>query len=147
MTDLIQQRTPHDCALACMAMLTGKTWEETNAIIGHLVEYEGERRGMKDKQEALELLGFSNDYENGENVGTYSAMRRPYCISPEFFRSITWGRRALLSVPSLNNPGGWHMIYWDGAKLFDPSTKKTYAEWSDLKPNEIVIFREALSSS
>lgn len=142
MTTLIQQRTPHDCALACMAMLTGKTWEETNAIVGHLVDYEGDRRGMKDEQEALELLGFTNDYEAGECIGTFVHAHRGFYISPEYFRSMAWGRRALMSVPSLNNPGGWHMIYWDGSRIFDPSPLKTYSRWADLKPDNMSLFRE-----
>lgn len=142
MTDLIRQRTPHDCAIACMAMLTGRSWEDTSALVGHLVDYEGERRGMRREDEALKLLGFDDRWENGEPVGSVSHLHRGFYISPEYFRSIAWGRRALMAVPSLNIPGGWHMIYWDGTKVFDPSPLKTYTRWCDLKPDDMHLFRE-----
>lgn len=143
MTQIIQQRTPHDCAVAAMAMLTGKTWEETHAIIGHLVDYEGERRGMRDEQQALKLLGFDYRFENGRPVGDISCMRRPFGIAADFYRQFAWGRRALMSVPSLNRPGGWHMIFWDGARVYDPSPLKTYSKFDELLPDELVLFRES----
>ena len=126
-----------------MAMLTGKTWEYTNSIVGHLVEYEGERRGMRDDHEALRLLGYDDRSENGAAVGNVVHLHRGFYISPEYFRSMAWGRRALMSVPSPNKPGGWHMIYWDGARIFDPSPLKTYTRWADLKPDNMSLFREA----
>jgi hypothetical protein len=139
---LVKQRTSHDCALACMAMLTGKSWAETNAIIGHLVVYDGNRPGMRDDQQALKLLGFDYSFENGASVGDISCTHRGFYISPEFYRSMAWGRRALLTVPSLNIPGGWHMVYYDGHNLFDPSLGKTYGDFNKLLPEEIIVFRE-----
>jgi hypothetical protein len=35
-------------------------------------------------------------------------------------------------VPSLNRPGGWHMIFWDGNRVWDPSPKMVYAAWQEL---------------
>lgn len=140
MTTLIQQRTPHDCALACMAMLSGKTWEAANEIIGDLIEYEGDRRGMRDEHEALRRLGFDGRLENGRPAGNVRVMHRGFYISPEFFLSMAWGRRALIAVPSLNRLGGWHMVYYDGQQLFDPSTKLRYQKFEELKPEYITVF-------
>lgn len=142
MTELIKQRTPHDCAVACMAMLQGWTWECTNEVVGHLVEYEKHPRGMRHEQEAIRLLGYESKYDNGHAVGDVIFTHRPYGIAPEYYRDMAWGRRALLTVPSLNIPNGHHMVYYDGHQLYDPSTKLTYSSFTQLMPSEIIVFRE-----
>src|SRR5262249_28678854 len=68
-------------------------------------------------------------------------------IAPAYFLKFTWGRRALVTVPSLNNEGGHHMVLWSGREVFDPSTRKRYERWQDLRPSEIVLFREFGSSN
>lgn len=119
-------------------MLTGRTYEDVLASVGDTLDPE---RGMRRDQEALRRLGFSSQYENGEPVGDFVCRNRGP-LSPEFFRHFAWGRRALMSVPSLNNPGGWHMVYTVGAKVFDPSSLKTYTAWAELRPDDITLFRE-----
>ena len=57
---------------------------------------------------------------------------------------MLWGRRALVTVPSLNIPKGWHMVYFDGLNVFDPSLAKTYEHVTQLEPNELVLFREGV---
>lgn len=74
-TQLIKQRTAHDCAIACMAMLIGKSWEDTNAVIGHLVDYDGDRPGMRDEQEALRLLGFSGEFQRKHTQNSLNCYR------------------------------------------------------------------------
>jgi hypothetical protein len=40
-------------------------------------------------------------------------------------KKLLWGRRAMLSVPSIN--GDYHhMLYWDGYNVYDPSLGQTY---------------------
>lgn len=63
-------------------------------------------------------------------------------LSTGFFRHLTWGRRAILAVPSLNNEGGFHSVYWNGSQVFDPSRYRTYASWEQLMPDEIILFAE-----
>lgn len=140
MTKLIQQRTAHDCAICCMAMLTGRTYEDVIGAVGDAFDPD---RGMRREQEALKRLGFAYTFENGEPTGDIVCKHRGWVLDPKFFRDFAWGRRALLSVPSLNYPDGWHMIYWDGVTVFDPSTLKTYERWDQLRPEEMVLFREA----
>ena len=56
--------------------------------------------------------------------------------SSAFWAEILWGRRAILSVDSLNNEGGKHAIFWNGMKILDPQngtvfdgiTKKFFTE-------------------
>jgi hypothetical protein len=64
-------------------------------------------------------------------------------LAPEFFRHFSWGRRAILAVPSLNLEDSFHSVYWTGRKLLDPSTRKTYERWSELRPDEIILVAEA----
>jgi hypothetical protein len=143
MTMLVQQRTPHDCAICCMAMLTGRAYEDVLATVGDAFDPE---KGMGHEGQALERLGFDHTFANGVPVGDFTCCHRGYAVSPEFFRDFAWGRRALMNVPSLNRPGGWHMIYWDGAKVWDPSILKTYDQWAQLRPEEMVIFREVIAA-
>jgi hypothetical protein len=44
----------------------------------------------------------------------------------EVLKRMLWQRPALLSVASLNNNEGRHMVFWDGAQLWDPSNKRSF---------------------
>jgi hypothetical protein len=136
---IIVQRTGSDCAICCMAMLTGRSYEDVLSTVGDAFDPE---RGMREEQKALDRLGFRHEFERGEAVGDMVCTHRGYAISPEFYRSMAWGRRALMSVPSLNSQRGWHMIYFDGATVFDPSPLKRYTSFDELRPDEIVLFQE-----
>lgn len=35
------------------------------------------------------------------------------------------------------------MVYFDGRALFDPSARQTYARFEGLRPDDLVLFREA----
>ncbi|HLH94976.1 MAG TPA: hypothetical protein VKW08_07650 [Xanthobacteraceae bacterium] len=139
MTLLVRQRTLHDCAICCMAMVSGKAYELVLEIVGDAFEPD---KGMRQDQEALKRLGYRHDFEKGHPVGDISCTHRGFWISAEFYRSMAWGRRALMTVPSLNFPDGHHMIYWDGRRVLDPSTLKTYSRWDELLPSEMVLFQE-----
>jgi len=137
--ELVRQRCLTDCGVCCLAMASGRPYEDVLAAIGDAYDPE---KGMRYTGDALKRLGFAYTFENGEAVGDIVVRRRGFEISPEYFRAMAWGRRALLSVPSLNRENAWHMIYWDGRHVFDPSTARTYTSFADLKPEELVLFRE-----
>jgi hypothetical protein len=138
MTNYVPQLTPHDCAICCLAMLTDHSYERTLELVGDTFD---SKRGMRMEQEALERLGFKGEYDNGNPVGDFVALYVGI-MSPKFFRNMAWGRRALLSVPSLNFEGGWHMVYSNGHQLFGPSQMKQYMKFEDLLPSNMVVFRE-----
>lgn len=121
-------------------MATGRTYEDVITAAGDNYSDKGVRR----EGEIIKALGFEQKY-NGtrEPTGDFLGLHRPWGIGPEFYRRMIWGRRALVSVPSLNNEGGYHMIFWDGSNVLDPSLKKTYRTIEELNPTEIVLFREA----
>ena len=91
-------------------------------------------KGMRREQTALKRLGFDE--------GSFIHLHRDWCITPEAFRRLSWKRRALITVPSLNIPEGWHMVYSDGRQLYDPSVGITYEAWDRLLPDEIILFDE-----
>lgn len=135
MTTLVWQRQRADCAICCLAMLTGRTWEEVRTAIGDAWH---PRRGLIHSESAMERLGFAWGLGSTRPNGYVVVVDARALISPP----LLWGRRALLSVPSLNRKG-WHMVYWDGAKLLDPSLGRRNEDFFELTPREVYIFREA----
>lgn len=133
MTELIRQRTTYDCAVCTIAMATGFSYEVVH-YAGVLSGGFDPDKGCRSEQAVLEKLGVSPD--------TFKCYYREWCISPEFYREMTWGRRAIMAVPSLNKEGGFHSVYWTGRELLDPCTQKTYTEWGQLLPAELVLFVE-----
>lgn len=131
MTVMVKQRCKSDCAPCCLAMLTGRTLDDVIEIIGDAYSAE---QGLRHTHTALKRLGY-----DGED---FIDLSRPFCITADYFIRYTWRRRALISVPSLNIPNGWHMVYTDGVNLFDPCTLKTYEHWRQLKPDELILFDE-----
>jgi len=145
MTRLVRQRTPHQCMIACIVMATHKPYRQVLTVgieTGGYVE----GRGCLSEQKILTALGLRFEFERGRPSfsSDYICLRRSYHLSADAFRDQAWGRRAIFTVPSLNNPGGHHAVYWDGQKLLDPnsSDRKRYADWSELQPSELVLFRE-----
>ncbi len=135
---LIKQRNASDCAICCIAMATGKAYEEVLEAAGEDFDPE---RGLRSEHAVLTRLGLSYGFEKGEPVGDFVSYHRGL-LSAEFFRNFAWGRGALVTVPSLNIQGGWHMVFWDGHHVLDPSEGKTYSEFGQLMPDELVLFRE-----
>lgn len=145
-TKLITQPTPHSCAIACLAMATGSTLEEVFEAAGDLY-IEGD--GLYRSYQVLEKLGYRSEYKNGEVVGVVRDQSRPYSVSPEYFRTLAWGRPALITVSSLNIAGGHHMVYYDGYDVYDPNPpeRKRYTEFSELLPSNIILFRPDMAKS
>lgn len=120
-TKLIQQEDAYGCAVACLAMALGKTYKQMRSEVQ---EYWDAFRSF-DHYHGLDatdekILLFMNGY------------RALSCILPgankkELKRYI--GKTpALMTVPSINVPGAFHGLYWDGFRMFDPSKKKVYSE-------------------
>lgn len=142
----VYQRTNSDCMLACIAMAARKEYGEvwTPEWTAEVVE----RRGADYEftQKALEHAGF-HPWVNGDvgKIVWHSHVREG--MSREgLLRAMLHGRRAILSVPSLNHFAGWHAVFWDGGELFDPNNpgdgKQVYRWIDQLAPREIWIFDE-----
>jgi hypothetical protein len=48
-----------------------------------------------------------------------------------------------MQVASLNVANDYHMVYWDGRKLYDPTNRKAY-EWPNVNPVSIWLINETL---
>lgn len=146
MTIHVQQKTSNDCMLACIAMAAGKTWEEVwdQTWLDRVCKAQGASDEFT--KEALEHAGF-HPYVNGDvgkivwTINVWNHFSRE-----DFLQRLLSGRRAIISVPSLNHYGGWHVVFWDGHKLFDPNKGvegKQYYRWLDhLAPRKLWIFDE-----
>ena len=115
MTTLIRQRSGSDCVLASIAMASGSIfWQDifTEEDLADVIKSQGVSTGSEDFTKYMKKAGFKEaDYK-----------RLPWLenVPHDKLCSLLWGRRALLSINSLNNPGGSHMIYWDGTRVWDP---------------------------
>jgi hypothetical protein len=138
MTSLVQQRSLVDCGVCCLAMAAGRRYDDVVAAIGDCFD---PANGMRRTHTALKRLGFDPAWSDGQ-PGDVMVLHLDWCLSPQLFLRMAWGRRAILSVPSLNQPDTWHMVYSDGRELFDPSTRRTHARFADMEPRELVLFRE-----
>jgi hypothetical protein len=106
MTTLIQQKSQNDCVLAAIAMAAGASaWEDLWT--------------EEDLQKVITSKGIANMDPWLKRAGITEWMEC-YVRDDRTAHRLLWQRRALLSVNSLNNPGGTHMVYWDGEKLWDP---------------------------
>src|SRR4029077_15672150 len=115
--ELIPQRTAYDCGICTIAMATGRSYEEVMAAA--LAAKAFDEIGLRSEQWVLERLGLDYSFENGEPVGDFVCRHRGV-LAPEFFRSFAGRRRAIMAVPSLNIEKGFHSVFWDGRRLFDP---------------------------
>lgn len=146
MTLHVYQKNNNDCMLACVAMAAGRPYDElwTAADIEDVIERQG--ADNKFTSDLLERAGF-HPYVNGDrgkivwkvNVGDHQSRGH-------FLTGLLRGRRAILSVPSLNHFAGWHAVYWDGHELFDPNNpangKQIYRWIEQLAPREVWVFDE-----
>jgi hypothetical protein len=156
---LVCQRTTSDCGVAAIAMLTGRTYEEVYAAARTTGKSNfGRKCGMSSSERVLEALGY-----HWENLGRHKDHPAPnpdgpqfrslglsiasWHINPKFFAKFFWGRRALLSIHSLNNvPDGRHLVYFDGIRIWDPQEgrkgKKFATKIEDVVIVEALILQE-----
>lgn len=130
---LIQQRERSDCAICTIAMALDRSYDEVMAAAIKRKAYEPDV-GTRSEYAILEALGL-------EQLVDFRVMHRTV-LAPEYFLYLSWGRRAILAVPSLNIEGSFHSVYWTGTELRDPCTLKTYSKWDELRPDEIIQFAE-----
>jgi hypothetical protein len=112
-------------------MALGRTYDEVMQVAGD--DYKP-GVGTRSEYRIIEKLGLKQMID-------FRTMNRGI-LSPKFFLQLSWGRRAILAVPSLNIEGSFHSVYWTGAELLDPCQLKTYSAWEDLRPDEIIQFSE-----
>lgn len=134
---MVKQRLPHDCSICTIAMALDRPYDEVMQTALKTESFDPVE-GCRSEYAIIESFGLEQmvDFRvlhQGGDAGI---------LNPEFFRHFSWGRRAILAVPSLNIEGGAHSVYYDGQKLFDPCALKTYTEWKQLRPSEIILFAE-----
>lgn len=125
MIRLVQQRATYDCYVACMAMISGESYDAIMANLPTWVVDEMPTGGIEAIQamKLMHRLRYEWDYQLIE-PGTKWKPSPNHCI---------------LSVPSLNFEGKFHVIVWDGEKVFDPSMLKTYTTEMALPVIDYVI--------
>lgn len=131
MVELIRQRTPHDCAICTIAMALGRPYEEVMDTALKAKVFDPEK-GCYSEYSIIERFGF-------EQMRDFRIMHRGV-LAPDYFLHFSWARRSIMAVPSLNIEGGFHSVLWTGSELRDPCTRKTYSEWKQLRPEEIILF-------
>lgn len=140
-TQMVKQRAVNDCYLCCMCMLLGITYEEITQRLGSEfvahVQQNGTYGDYVEQMYASLGLQYGLDYYK---VYKHD-VKLPYGASSEFARTILWGRRALIQAKSLNQEGKFHLVYWDGFDLFDPTNLQAYS-WDTLEPMNIIVFNE-----
>lgn len=132
--ELIKQRIPTDCAICTIAMATGRPYEEVMSTALKSDAWHPDK-GMRAEYKVLEELGF-------KQMENFRVMHRGP-LAPEYFLHFSWARPSILAVPSLNLEGMFHSVYWTGCELLDPCTSKTYSNWKELRPTEIILFSMA----
>ena len=138
MTEMVKQRHEKDCFLCCLAMALDLSLEALIARLGDELRERVITKGSYDKDveatfAALDLA-VDRDFKRLFILPEYG--------TTGFIRNLLWGRRACIQVRSKNYAGEMHIVYWDGAALFDPSNKRTY-EWSEVEPVYLWLFRDA----
>lgn len=114
-----EQREEDDCTICAIVMATGLPYE---AVMAQAKTSSGGYRyggtpGVMSPKGVLIDLGFAAKRLGCEGDGQGAGVR-----------GALWGRRAILSVPSLNGFKGHHDVYWDGHRVRDPSPKARYPE-------------------
>jgi hypothetical protein len=127
-----RQRDTDDCTICAISMATGLSYEAVMEVAANSVggyRYQG-TPGTMSPRGVLMDLGFD-------------AQRVPCAgVGGHVLRKLLWGRRAILSVPSLNGFPGHHDVYWDGHRLYDPSPKAAYGEAFPAGPIWAVVLDE-----
>lgn len=141
--ELISQRGKHDCAICAIAMATGlpyeRVLEEGLATGGYRPDV-----GTQREWEILERLGYDQAAHSDGPGGAFVHVDRGI-LSPDYFRLLAWGRRALVAVPSLNTAGSHHLVFFDGGQVWDPHPGVTYQRFEQLLPDEMILFRASWS--
>lgn len=134
MTTLIKQKGLYDCVLASIAMAKGcETWEE---LWGEADLAEVDGKGVSDERPWMEKAGFKDN--QWKRIYVYEGSGQA------IIKKLLWKRRAMIAANSLNTAEHGHMMYWDGEKIFDPSTQRTFEFINSLVINSIIIFDDGV---
>jgi hypothetical protein len=131
---LVRQRSSDDCVIACVAMALSLRYDHVfNVAVNEGLYSSGS--GIRNEMRLLVALGIpSKDFH----------LTHRGALDPAFMRHIMWGRRALITVPSRNYPGGWHMIYYNGRDILDPTLDHyKYEKFEEVEPDSFTVFRES----
>lgn len=100
MTKLINQRHDWDCYIACMAMFLDSPYSNILKAYNQLID---------------------NKYYNGITDNQASKLLKIAGINPITKRKVIKGVKGIVTVPSLNDDNGFHVIYFDGKRFYDPN--------------------------
>lgn len=104
MINLVQQRYEYDCVIASAAMWLNKPYEEI--------------------ADMLQKLGYERNPDSRQGVSSIEQykMLRKFGMHPITIDTAFGGVPGILSLPSLNVPGGAHACFYDGKDIYDPQT-------------------------
>lgn len=151
--NLIRQKEPSDCGIAAIAMFTKLSYDEVRSCAIN-TSYFKKKHGTYSCSGILRKLGFEQENYSGDNSyitksGKFKSIPHiHHYISGSALRQLLWGRRCLISVESLNNENGLHLIYYDGENILDPQNGRKgkkyfdYKDWNKINPKEIYIWKE-----
>jgi hypothetical protein len=134
---IVQQRNDHDCMLAAIATVLEKEYDElwTPEFIQKVVDTKGCTHELSNQ--ALSIAGLK-EHRDYWNVYTHQAT--------DSTKALLRGRRAILSVNSLNNRHGNHAVVWDGENLLDVSNKTPFKYIGSVVLCTVWIFNEVSQS-
>lgn len=106
-TKLIKQKYEADCAVACLAMFCGVTYEQLMGCIQFNLNRQEPIKFMNNEEMAKILIQYGHK------------PMQSYTLLPEV--------KSIICVPSLGTKKKFHYIYFDGYKIHDPSNFETYS--------------------
>ena len=135
MTKRINQKNPADCVVCCLAMYLGTTYKEllirypclveriTNVRQGGVNLYEEQLMIFAATGKGMIHMQIHYDWDNTRQAEVMEMLA---------------GKKAILSVRSLNVEDAAHAVFWDGNKVLDPSNKKRYTK-ATVRPYNIMF--------
>jgi hypothetical protein len=125
--------------LACIATAVQKPYEELwpEDLRQKIEEKRGTHGDMIDN--VFESVGLRKNTD-------YWCVSIPQWQGASTVRQLLNGRRAIIQVRSLNNPGAGHFVYWAGETLYDVSNKQQYKWIDQCFPEYVWIFDETLKT-
>lgn len=135
---IYKQRADYDCMLACLSTAVQKSYEE--------LWTEEWKRLAQDKRGIYgDMIDTAFEHAGLRKNTDYWCVNIPEFIPLSHVRQLLNGRRAILQVRSLNVEG-WHLVYWAGEQLYDPSNKQTYKWMDQCYPVYVWVFNETLKA-
>lgn len=130
---LVVQRYTSDCVLACLAMATGKSYDDMFSP-SFCAKVENNKGAFGETLDtAFELAGLvkDEDYKTVYAAGSMAAVR-----------ALLWKRRAIIQAPSLNFMKSEHAVYYTGDEIIDPSRLQVYRWLENMSPTYVWIFKD-----